>query len=84
MSQQPQFHVVSAISQATRETVYLTGCDEWSAEILQAEFIDDAEHADFRLFVASRQTRLVSAPALTPVQITDHGPVPLSNHIAAE
>lgn len=71
----PVYIVVAAQSVDTGETVYLTGCDEWSRELAHAEMIDDAEHADFRLFVASRQTRLVATPGLTPVQLAADGAV---------
>lgn len=76
MSANPRFQVVAAHALATGALVYLTGCDEWSPDILHAEFIDDAEHADFRLFVARQQARLVAAPRLADVEITDNGPVP--------
>ena len=59
MTAQPRFRVVTANALTSGDVVYLTGCDEWSPELLHAEFIDDADHADFRLTVASRQTRLV-------------------------
>ncbi|MDQ2088383.1 DUF2849 domain-containing protein [Marimonas arenosa] len=77
--------VVTATARSSGNRVYLTGCDEWSPEILHAEFIDDDKHADFRLFVASKQTRLVDAPRLTPIEITENGPVPvLASDLAAE
>jgi hypothetical protein len=85
MSSQPALSVVAAQSRQSGQIVYLTGCDEWSPEILHAEFIDDAEHADFRLFVAQRQTKLVEAPRLAPVEITENGPLPLlAESLAAE
>ncbi|MDU8926703.1 DUF2849 domain-containing protein [Alisedimentitalea sp. MJ-SS2] len=82
MSTQPNFHVVTANALDTGDVVYLTGCDEWSPEILTAEFIDDTEHADFRLFVAQGQTRLVVDAHLAEVEITDNGPVPLTRREA--
>ncbi len=82
MSAHPISQVVTANALATGEVVYLTGCDEWSAEIVQAEFIDDADHADFRLSVATRQTRLVVDAHLASVEITDNGPVPLTRREA--
>ncbi|MEZ5714489.1 MAG: DUF2849 domain-containing protein [Paracoccaceae bacterium] len=85
MSSQPALSVVAAQSRQSGQIVYLTGCDEWSPEILHAEFIDDAEHADFRLFVAQRQTKLVEAPRLAAVEITENGPLPLlAEALAAE
>ena len=85
MTAQTPFQVITAQARSTGDVVYLTGCDEWSPEILHAEFIDDDDHADFRLFVASRQTRLVDAPRLAPIEITDNGPVPLLHQdIAAQ
>lgn len=85
MTSPSQFKVVTANALDNGNVVYLTGCDEWSPEILHAEFIDDADHADFRLFVASRQTKLVEEPRLAPVEITDNGPVPvLATAFAAE
>ena len=82
MSTQPQFKVVTANALDTGDVVYLTGCDEWSPELMFAEFIDDAEHADFRLIVAQGQTRLVVDAHLADVEITDNGPVPVTRREA--
>lgn len=82
MSTQPSFQVVTANALDTGDVVYLTGCDEWSPEILMAEFIDEAEHAEFRLTVASRQTRLVVDAHLAEIEITDNGPIPLTRREA--
>lgn len=85
MTTQPELQVVAAQARSGGQIVYLTGCDEWSPEILHAEFIDDADHADFRLFVARRQTRLVEAPRLASVEITENGPLPrLAEPLAAQ
>ena len=82
MTAHPSFRVVTANALASGDVVYLTGCDEWSPELLHAEFIDDADHADFRLTVASRQTRLVVDAHLAEVAITDQGPVPVTRREA--
>ena len=82
MSAHPISQVVTANALATGDVVYLTGCDEWSVEIVHSEFIDDADHAAFRLSVAQRQTRLVIDAHLASVEITDNGPVPLTRREA--
>ena len=63
----PISKVVSANTVETGDTVYLTACDEWTVNLSYAEVIDDPEHADFRLFVASRQDKIVSNPILQDV-----------------
>jgi hypothetical protein len=78
MSAQPTYKIVTANALDTGDVVYLTGCDEWSREIFHAEFIDDEDHAEFRLFVAEKQDRIVVAPYLAQVRMTDTGPVPVT------
>ncbi len=82
MSAHPISQVVTANALESGDVVYLTGCDEWSVEITHAEFIDDTDHAEFRLSVAERQSRLVVDAHLASVEITDNGPVPLTRREA--
>ena len=82
MSVNPIYQVVTANALDTGDVVYLTGCDEWSPEIMFSEFIDDADHADFRVSVAQRQTRLVVDAHLASVEMTDNGPVPVTRREA--
>lgn len=82
MSNDPIYQVVTANAVDTGETVYFTGCDAWSPELFHAEFIDEAEHADFRLSIADRQTRLVTGAYLADVAMTANGPVPVTRREA--
>ena len=70
MSAHPISQVVTANALESGDVVYLTGCDEWS------------DHAEFRLSVAERQSRLVVDAHLASVEITDNGPVPLTRREA--
>lgn len=67
------YAVVTANSISDGQRVYLTGCDEWSPDLTHAEMISQDEHAAFRLFVATRQTRLVTGPELAQVTIDADG-----------
>ena len=60
--------VVAANSVETGEKLYMTACDEWTNIPEYAELIDDPDHAEFRLFVATRQDRIVSNPELAEFQ----------------
>ena len=82
MTAHPSFRVVTANALASGDVVYLTGCDEWSPELFHAEFIEDAEHADFRLFVANGQTRVVVDAHLAEIEMTAEGPVPTTRREA--
>ncbi len=82
MPSDPVYKLVTANALASGDVVYLTSCDEWSPEIVEAEFIDDAQHAEFRLSVAQRQTRLVVGPYLADVTVTANGPIPVTRREA--
>jgi hypothetical protein len=82
MSVNPIYQVVTANALKSGDVVYLTGCDEWSPELITAEFIDTSEQAEFRLSVATRQTRLVVDAHLATVEMTDNGPVPVTRREA--
>ena len=78
----PVYKIVTANALTSGDVVYLTGSDDWSPEIVEAEFIDDAEHAESRLVAAQRQAHLVVGPYLADVTITANGPVPVTRREA--
>ena len=82
MSANPISQIVTANALATGDVVYLTGGNDWSVEIVNAEFIADDDQATRRLSEAEQQAQIVIDAHLAKVEITDNGPVPLTRREA--
>lgn len=82
MPAKPQIQVITANALETGDVVYLTGHDEWSPRLSEAELIGDPERASLCLAVAERQTCRVVDAHLAAVEITDAGPVPVTRREA--
>lgn len=78
MSAHPISQVVTANALATGDVVYLTGTNDWSVEIVEADYITDPDLAALRLSQAQRHAGQVIDAHLASVEITENGPVPLT------
>lgn len=68
--------VVTANDLIEGDAVWLTADNRWSRTMSEAEFIEDADHADARLVYAEGQGDVIVGAYLADAKLGENGPEP--------